>query len=439
MGQACARAISYVKEQPEDQAGPAKGGGIIIYPRRKRKSAGPYIFKPRKRKGECHETILHSRIRNRRASRQAVRFDSRVLDACLSHDALARVACEVMAAKGRIIVAGEITSLYEPEIPKIVRRVLSAVGYDPSQFSIQCLIHKQSPDIAAGVDCSLEQRRNGGQEDSVPQLGAGDQGVMVGYACNETPEMLPLPVILAHRLTISLALARRYGLIHGLRPDGKAQVTVEYGEDGKPLRLDTVVVSAQHSPVLEHDELCWELTDKVLFPALQPLPPDEDTKILINPSGRFVLGGPEADTGLTGRKLMVDTYGSMVPHGGGAFSGKDPTKVDRSGAYMARYIAKNLVAAGLASRCQVTLAYAIGKAEPVMVQVDTFGTGLLQDDHRLAETAKLVFGLTPGEIIAQLDLLTPRYAQTAVYGHFGKPDLPWEKTDQAKLLREAVL
>ena len=265
-----------------------------------------------------------------------------VLDACLSHDALARVACEVMAAKGRIIVAGEITSLYEPEIPKIVRRVLSAVGYDPSQFSIQCLIHKQSPDIAAGVDCSLEQRRNGGQEDSVPQLGAGDQGVMVGYACNETPEMLPLPVILAHRLTISLALARRYGLIHGLRPDGKAQVTVEYGEDGKPLRLDTVVVSAQHSPVLEHDELCWELTDKVLFPALQPLPPDEDTKILINPSGRFVLGGPEADTGLTGRKLMVDTYGSMVSHGGGAFSGKDPTKVDRSGAYMARYIAKEL-------------------------------------------------------------------------------------------------
>ena len=362
-----------------------------------------------------------------------------VLDACLSHDALARVACEVMAAKGRIIVAGEITSLYEPEIPKIVRRVLSAVGYDPSQFSIQCLIHKQSPDIAAGVDCSLEQRRNGGQEDSVPQLGAGDQGVMVGYACNETPEMLPLPVILAHRLTISLALARRYGLIHGLRPDGKAQVTVEYGEDGKPLRLDTVVVSAQHSPVLEHDELCWELTDKVLFPALQPLPPDEDTKILINPSGRFVLGGPEADTGLTRRKLMVDTYGSMVPHGGGAFSGKDPTKVDRSGAYMARYIAKNLVAAGLASRGQVTLAYAIGRAEPVMVQVDTFGTGLLQDDHRLAETAKLVFGLTPGEIIAQLDLLTPRYAQTAVYGHFGKPDLPWEKTDQTKRLREAAL
>ena len=362
-----------------------------------------------------------------------------VLDACLSHDALARVACEVMAAKGRIIVAGEITSVYEPEIPKIVRRVLSAVGYDPDRFAVECLIHKQSPDIAAGVDCSLEQRRNGGQEDSVPQLGAGDQGVMVGYACDETPEMLPLPAILAHRLTISLALARRYGLIHGLRPDGKAQVTVEYGEDGKPLRLDTVVVSAQHSPVLEHDELCWELTDKVLFPALQPLPPDDDTKILINPSGRFVLGGPEADTGLTGRKLMVDTYGSMVPHGGGAFSGKDPTKVDRSGAYMARYIAKNIVVAGLASRCQVTLAYAIGRAEPVMVQVDTFGTGKICADDCLAAAIPLVFGLTPSQICDTLHLKRPIYRQSAVFGHFGRKEFPWEKTDKAEQLRDTVM
>ena len=362
-----------------------------------------------------------------------------VLDACLSHDALARVACEVMAAKGRIIVAGEITSLYEPEIPKIVRRVLSVVGYDPSQFSIQCLIHKQSPDIAAGVDCSLEQRRNGGQEDSVPQLGAGDQGVMVGYACNETPEMLPLPVVLAHRLTISLALARRYGLIHGLRPDGKAQVTVEYGEDGKPLRLDTVVVSAQHSPEKPADELFWELTDKVLAPALQALPPDEDTKILLNPSGRFVLGGPEADTGLTGRKLMVDSFGVFAPHGGGAFSGKDATKVDRSGAYMARYIAKNLVAAGLCERCQVTLAYAIGAAQPVMVEVDTFKTGTVCADDCLADAVKLVFGLTPAEIIAKLDLLSPRYTGTAAYGHFGRPEFPWERTDQAKILRAAVI
>ena len=344
-----------------------------------------------------------------------------VLDACLSHDALARVACEVMAAKSRIIVAGEITSLYEPEIPKIVRRVLSAVGYDPSQFSIQCLIHKQSPDIAAGVDCSLEQRRNGGQEDSVPQLGAGDQGVMVGYACNETPEMLPLPVILAHRLTISLALARRYGLIHGLRPDGKAQVTVEYGEDGKPLRLDTVVVSAQHSPVLEHDELCWELTDKVLFPALQPLPPDEDTKILINPSGRFVLGGPEADTGLTGRKIMVDTYGSMVPHGGGAFSGKDPTKVDRSAAYAARHIAKNMVAAGVADEMLVQVSYAIGVARPINIYVNTYGRSNVKlSDGEIAKKIDQLFDLRPKAIEERLKLRNPIYEETASYGHMGR-------------------
>ena len=262
---------------------------------------------------------------------------------------------------------------------------------------------------------------------------------MVGYACSETPQRIPLPVVLAHRLASALAAARKTGVVRGLRPDGKAQVTVEYGEDGKPLRLDTVVLSAQHSPEKPVDELCWELTDKVLAPALRALPPDEDTKILLNPSGRFVMGGPEADTGLTGRKLMVDSYGVFAPHGGGAFSGKDPTKVDRSGAYMARYIAKNLVAAGLCEKCQVTLAYAIGKAEPVMVEVDTFGTGTVCADDCLAEAARFVFGLTPAEIIAQLDLLTPRYTQTAAYGHFGKPEFPWERTDQAKILRAAVI
>ena len=311
-----------------------------------------------------------------------------VLDDCLSHDALSRVACEVLATKGQVIVAGEITSLHEPQIPAIVRSVLRKVGYDP---------------------------------------------------CSETPQMLPLPVVLAHRLAGCLTTARKSGMVRGLRPDGKAQVTVEYDEDGRPLRLDTVVLSAQHSPEKPADELFWELTDKVLAPALQALPPDEDTKILLNPSGRFVLGGPEADTGLTGRKLMVDSYGVFAPHGGGAFSGKDPTKVDRSGAYMARYIAKNLVAAGLCSRCQVTLAYAIGKAEPVMVEVDTFGTGAICADDCLADAVHLVFGLTPSEIIAQLDLLTPRYTQTAAYGHFGKPELPWERTDQAKILRAAVI
>src|SRR5699024_7792228 len=246
-----------------------------------------------------------------------------------------------------------------------------------------------------------EQRRNVDGSSPSLQLGAGDQGIVVGYACSETPQMLPLPVVLAHRIIGALTAASKSGMTPALRPDGTAQVTVEYDEDGKPLRLDTVVISAQHSPEIPDDELCWELTDKVLAPALKVLPPDEDTKLLINPSGRFVLGGPEADTGLTGRKLMVDSYGVFAPHGGGAFSGKDPTKVDRSGAYMARYIAKNLVAAGLCSRCQVTLAYAIGKAEPVMVEVDTFGTGAICADDCLADAVRLVFGLTPSEIIAQ--------------------------------------
>ena len=363
----------------------------------------------------------------------------RVLDECLAHDALSRVACEVLATKGQVIVAGEITSLYEPDIPSIVQSVFRKAGYDPTSFSIQCLLHRQSSDIAAGVGCSLERRRNLSKDQPALQLGAGDQGVMVGYACSETPQMMPLPVVLAHRLTSTLSAARKTGMIRGLRPDGKAQVTVEYGEDGKPLRLDAVVLSAQHSPEKPEDELSWELTDKVLAPALQALHPDKDTKILLNPSGRFVLGGPEADTGLTGRKLMVDSYGVFAPHGGGAFSGKDPTKVDRSGAYMARYIAKNLVAAGLCEKCQVALAYAIGKAEPVMVEVDTFGTGTVCADDCLAEAVRFVFGLTPAEIISQLDLLTPRYTQTAAYGHFGKPEFPWERTDQAKILRAAVI
>ena len=360
-----------------------------------------------------------------------------VLDECLSHDALSRVACEVLATRGQIIVAGEITSLFEPRIPAIARSVLQKAGYDPARYAIQCLVHKQSPDISAGVDCSLECRRNPSEDQPALQLGAGDQGVMVGYACSETPQMMPLPVVLAHRLTSALTAARKTGMIRGLRPDGKAQVTVEYDEDEKPLRL--VVLSTQHTPEKPMDELCWELTDKVLAPALQALPPDEDTKILLNPSGRFVLGGPEADTGLTGRKLMVDSYGVFAPHGGGAFSGKDPTKMDRSGAYMARYIAKNLVSAGLCEKCQVTLAYAIGAAEPVMVEVDTFGTGTVCADDCLAEAVRFVFGLTPAEIISKLNLLTPRYTQTAAYGHFGRLEFPWEHTDQAKILRAAVI
>lgn len=361
-----------------------------------------------------------------------------VLDACLSHDPLSRVACEAMVSGRELIIAGEITSLWEPGIPRIAREVLAQVGYDPDRFYIQPLIRRQSPDIAAGVDHSLEERRGVSENLPTLQLGAGDQGVMVGYACRETPDLLPLPVVLANRLAASLTMARKTGAVRGLLPDGKTQVTVEYDEDGNPLRLDTVVVSAQHLPDVPYDELCFEITSQVLAPALDLLPPDEDTKILINPAGRFVTGGPDADTGLTGRKLAVDAYGVFAPLGGGAFSGKDPTKVDRSGAYMARYIAKNIVAAGLASRCKVTLAYAIGKAEPVMVSVDTFGTGTFCADDCLEDAVMLVFGLTPAAIIRQLDLLKPIYARTAAYGHFGRPGFAWERTDKAKELRDAV-
>lgn len=358
----------------------------------------------------------------------------RVLDACLAHDPLSRVACEVMVAPGKIIVTGEITSSYIPQVTAIVESLLWDVGYSAQNITVEQLFHRQSQDIASGVDNPLEERGRLG----TGELGAGDQGVMVGYACDETPEMMPLPVVLAHDLARTLSMVRKAGLIPGLRPDGKTQVTVEYDEDGKPLRLDTVVISAQHSPHMTQEQLSRHLTEKVLLPALKRFSPDRDTKILINPSGRFVCGGPDADTGLTGRKLMVDSYGVFAPHGGGAFSGKDPTKVDRSGAYMARYIAKNLVAAGLAHRCQVTLAYAIGKAEPVMVSVDTFGTGTLCADDCLEEAVKLVFPLTPASIIRQLELRRPIYTRTAVYGHFGRTGLPWERTDKALELLNTV-
>lgn len=361
-----------------------------------------------------------------------------ILDACVVRDALSRVACEVMATNGHIVVAGEITTTAEPDIPKIVREVLARVGYDPAAYVIHNLIHRQSPDIAAGVNKPLEQRTGCSGESSTLQLGAGDQGVMVGYATDETPEYLPLPVVLAHRLTKTLSDVRKSGEVFGLLPDGKAQVTVEYGDNGRPLRLDSVVVSTQHDACLEQEDV-RRIIEKWVFPtALAELPPDQDTQILINPSGRFVHGGPEADTGLTGRKLMVDSYGVFAPHGGGAFSGKDATKVDRSGAYMARYIAKNIVVARLAHRCQVTLAYAIGKAEPVMVEVDTFGTGTACADDCLADAVRRVFKLTPAAILVQLGLYTPCFARTAAYGHFGRKDFAWERTDQVKALLDMV-
>ena len=365
------------------------------------------------------------------------RIADTILDAYLKGDPDAHMACEVLATKGTVLLAGEITSRYEPEVLALAEDVVEQTGYDPKDFLFDALIHRQSPDIAGGVQTSREKRGNPTAQEEWCR-GAGDQGIMTGYACRENPQMLPMPVYLAHRIVRELDAARKSEYIRGILPDGKAQVTVEY-EDGEPVRVDTVIVSCQHAEEKSLKELEQEIRQKVLLPALRPLPADPETKIIINPSGRFVVGGMEADTGLTGRKLMVDAYGSIAPHGGGAFSGKDASKVDRSGAYMARYIAKNIIAAGLADKCLVTLAYGIGMAEPVMVQVDTYGTGKVCEDDCLAAAVPLVFGLTPVQIIQQLRLKRPIYAKTAVYGHFGRKQFPWERTDKAELLRSAVI
>ena len=361
-----------------------------------------------------------------------------ILDECLKNDEESKVACEVLATKGNIFVAGEITSSYEPDVFGIVSKLLTGIGYSTDGIEIDTFVHQQSPDIARAVAESREKREGLSENQTDWFHGAGDQGVMIGYACDETPQLMPMPVVLANRIVRELSACRCSEYIQGILPDGKAQVTVEY-ENGKPVRVDSVIVSCQHVEDKNLKKLETEIRNKVLLPALRPLPADEDTRIYINPSGRFVCGGLDADTGLTGRKLMVDAYGSMVPHGGGAFSGKDCSKVDRSAAYMARYIAKNMVAAGLASRCQVSLAYAIGVAQPVMVQVDTFGTGKVCEDDCLALAIPLVFGLTPQQIIHTLRLTRPIFRQTAAFGHFGRKELPWERTDKVELLRNTVI
>ena len=358
-----------------------------------------------------------------------------ILDACLAQDRLARVACEVLATKGHIIVAGEITCQKMPNLKTVVRRVLEKVGYKPQRFRIKVLVHRQSPDIAGGVAQSLEARS--GSRERYSLLGAGDQGTVYGYAVAESGHhMLPLPLVLAHRITAQLDKARRDGLIKGILPDGKAQVTVAY-QDGVPKRIKTVVVSVQHEDSKSLDLLKEQIRSDVLWPAFDIFPLDQHTEVLVNPSGRFVEGGPAADTGLTGRKLMVDTYGGLALHGGGALSGKDPTKVDRSGAYMARYLAKQVVWAGLAKECQVSISYAIGKADPVAFDLDTFHTGKVPD-AMLAQAALAVFNLRPAAIIEHLSLRKVRYAQTANYGHFHNIQFPWEATDQCVALREAV-
>ena len=344
-----------------------------------------------------------------------------VLDACLKNDPNARVACEVLATAGKILVAGEISVKELPDIPHIVCKSVREAGYG-GDYEVEVITHDQSPDIAWAVD--------GGAE-----MGAGDQGVVYGYACRETLELLPLPVVLAHRITRELTIARKTGSIPGLRPDGKAQVSVEY-ENGQPKRVAAVVVSCQHEEDVELEYLREAVHSIVLKSAFWDFPMDKDTQVFINPGGDFILGGFEADTGLTGRKLRVDTYGGFVPHGGGALSGKDGTKVDRSGAYMARYIAKNIVAARLAEECTVSLAYAIGVAEPVMVQVDTHGTGQYPD-RVLEKAIGIVFDLTPTGMIMTLRLTEPVFAQFCNYGHFTHRDAPWEQTDCVELMLEA--
>lgn len=345
----------------------------------------------------------------------------RVLDACLRNDPNSRVACEALATAGKILVAGEITTKEMPDIPHIVCKTVRETGYD-SSYEVEVITHDQSEDIAGAVD-------------NPTAIGAGDQGIMYGYACHETKELLPLPVVLAHRITKRLTVVRCSGRLPFLRPDGKAQVSVEY-RDGQPHRVAAVVVSCQHEADVGMEELRKAVREQVLAPSFFDFPLDDATKILINPSGKFVLGGFDADTGLTGRKLMVDTYGGLVPHGGGALSGKDGTKVDRSGAYMARYIAKNIVFAGLAKECTVTLAYAIGKAEPVAVEVDTHGMGHYPDDV-VKKALGIVFDLTPTGMMMTLRLNEPIFANFCNYGHFTHKSAPWEQTDCADLLWEA--
>ncbi len=363
-----------------------------------------------------------------------------VLDECLRQDPMSRVACETTCTTGLVLCLGEITTKASLDIDSIVRDVVNEIGYDRAKYgfdsetcSVLTAIHKQSPDIAMGVDEALETRG----EDKF-DIGAGDQGMMFGFACDETPELMPMPISLAHKLTRKLTEVRKNGTLDYLRPDGKSQVTIEY-VDNKPVRVDTIVISTQHSPEVTHAQIEADIIASIINPVIPSELMDNDTKIFINPTGRFVIGGPQGDSGLTGRKIIVDTYGGYSRHGGGAFSGKDPTKVDRSAAYAARYVAKNIVAAGLATKCEIQLAYAIGVAHPVSLLVETFGTATVEES-KIIEAVNKVFDLRPAAIIEALDLRKPIYRDLAAYGHMGREDLgvAWEKTDKVEALLAAV-
>ena len=366
-----------------------------------------------------------------------------VLDAIYEQDPCGRVACETACTTGMVLVMGEISTTAQIDIPAIVRKTVRDIGYDDAECGFDCnscavltSIDKQSGDIAMGVDRSMEAKASG---DAELDNGAGDQGMMFGYACDETPELMPLPISLAQKMAMRLTEVRKQHLVDYLRPDGKTQVTVEYDDNNNPVRVDTVVVACQHSAAVSLDQIRKDMTELVIKPTVPANLMDKDTKIYVNPTGRFVIGGPAGDSGLTGRKIIVDTYGGSAPHGGGAFSGKDPTKVDRSAAYAARYVAKNVVAAGLAKRCQVQLAYVIGVARPVSVLVETFGTGVVSDE-KLNDAVSKVFDLRPTAIIRDLDLRKPIYRQLAAYGHMGREDLHvrWEDTDRVAALKAAV-
>lgn len=369
-----------------------------------------------------------------------------VLDSIIAEDPTARVACETAVSTGFVVVMGEISTNCYCDIPKVVRNTIREIGYDRAKYgfdadscAVLTSIDEQSPDIAMGVDKALEAKEGTMTDAQIAAIGAGDQGMMFGFACNETPELMPMPISLSHKLARRLALVRKEGALHYLRPDGKTQVTIQY-ENGRPARVDTVVVSTQHSPEAELSQIRADILEQVIRPILPAEMFDAKTKIFVNPTGRFVVGGPSADSGLTGRKIIVDTYGGYARHGGGAFSGKDPTKVDRSAAYAARYVAKNIVAAGLAEKCEVEIAYAIGVARPVSVMVDTFGTNRV-DEVKISKAVTELFDLRPAAIIRSLDLRKPIYKSLAAYGHMGREDLgvSWEKTDMADALKNAVL